>query len=84
MREASASVRIELESLLGHEIASPSPDVRLFEDLALDSTSLLELLMNLEDNVGIEVDPDEISAEVFATIGSLTDYVEKCLARKTA
>jgi acyl carrier protein len=52
---------------------------RLFDDLGLDSTSIIELLVAVEDESGIDVDPDELSGVIFGSVGSLTDYVESKL-----
>ena len=52
---------------------------RLFEDLHLDSTGVLELLMALEENLGIEVDPESLDMDDFQTVGSLTDYLATML-----
>lgn len=68
-------IRISLEAVLGHEVRGISPDTRLFEDIALDSTSVLELLMSLEDTIGLVIDLDELDSETFQTVGSLADYV---------
>lgn len=42
----------------------------------LDSMAVVTVLTALEDTFGIEVEDDEISAETFATLGTLTDYVD--------
>ncbi|TDB82790.1 MULTISPECIES: acyl carrier protein [unclassified Micromonospora] len=56
----------------------PLPEsTRLFEDMHLDSTAILELLMALEDNIGIEVDPEKLDMDDFRTIGTLTDFLER-------
>jgi acyl carrier protein len=52
---------------------------RLFDDLDLDSTGVLELLMALEENLGIEVDPEKLDMDDFQTVGSLTDYLAATL-----
>lgn len=54
---------------------SGAEDTRLVEDLQMDSTSVLELLMALEDNLGFEVDPESLKMDDFKTIGTLADYV---------
>lgn len=52
----------------------------LFDELHLDSTSVRELLMTLEDRIdGLEIDPDELEPDVFDTVGSLAAYIEKQL-----
>ncbi|MGC2456581.1 MAG: phosphopantetheine-binding protein [Gallionellaceae bacterium] len=42
----------------------------------LDSMAVVTILTALEDHFGFTVDDDEISAETFATLGSLVDFVE--------
>lgn len=70
-----AKVEEALSEVLMREITGLPEDTRLFEDLQLDSTAVLELLMSLEDNVGFEVDPDNLDMANFKTIGTLADYV---------
>ncbi|GAA3437677.1 acyl carrier protein [Kutzneria kofuensis] len=79
--EIVAHLRVALSAVLNKEVGELSPSSRLFEDLALDSTSVIELLMSLEDTIGLEIDPDELGPEVFQTVGSLTDYIEHGFAK---
>lgn len=79
--EIITHLRIALSEVLGREVTDLSTESRLFEDLALDSTSVIELLMSLEDTIGLEIDPDELGPEVFRTVGSLTDYIEAGFAK---
>jgi|HubBroStandDraft_4_1064222.scaffolds.fasta_scaffold228047_2 acyl carrier protein len=74
--EIVSHVHTALSAVLNREIVNFGPQLRLFEDLDVDSTSVIDLLMSLEDTIGLEVDPDELGPEVFQTVGSLTDYVE--------
>lgn len=46
----------------------------------LDSMAVVSLITALEERFGIEVSDDEIDGSVFATIGSLTDFVRAKLA----
>jgi acyl carrier protein len=69
-----------LSEVLMRPISGLPVDTRLFEDLQLDSTAVLELLMALEDNVGFEVDPDNLNMTDFKTLGTLTDYVSAALS----
>jgi acyl carrier protein len=34
----------------------------------------------IEDHLGVSVDDDELSADVFTTVGSLADFVDRKLA----
>jgi acyl carrier protein len=74
-----AQVESALAEVLQREIPELTENTRLFEDLHLDSTSVLELLMALEDNVGIEVDPENLDMDDFKTVGTLADYLSASL-----
>jgi acyl carrier protein len=82
--EIVSHLQIALSAVLNREITGLRQDARLFEDLALDSTSVIELLMSLEDTIDLEIDPDELGPEVFKTVGSLTDYIEAGFAKAAA
>ncbi|MFV8835853.1 acyl carrier protein [Aquisalimonas sp. APHAB1-3] len=45
-----------------------------------DSMAVVSLVTQLEEHFGIAVDDEEISAETFETVGSLTDFVDRKLA----
>jgi acyl carrier protein len=68
-------IRQSITTTLGHEVAGLHEDTMLFEDLGLESLKTLELLLNIEEALGIEVDPEDLEMEVFRTVGSLADYV---------
>jgi acyl carrier protein len=42
----------------------------------LDSMAVVNVITAMEDRFGITVDDDEISADTFATLGSLVGFVE--------
>ena len=46
----------------------------------LDSMAVLELVYALETRFGIEVDGEDVTAEVFETLGTLTEFVEDKLS----
>lgn len=45
-----------------------------------DSMAVVSVLTAMEEQYGFEIDDDEISGETFATVGSLTDFVERKIA----
>lgn len=45
-----------------------------------DSMAVVSLITALEENFGFVVDDDEVDADVFMTVGSVNDFVEKKLA----
>ena len=49
-------------------------DTDLQEDLGADSLDVVDLLMSIEDEFGVEVPDDEI--ENIKTVGSLVAYIE--------
>jgi acyl carrier protein len=46
----------------------------------LDSMAVVHVLAALEEHFGIVVSDDDVSAETFATFGSLADFVETKLS----
>jgi len=78
--ETRAVVKQALVDVLEKDLPELADDTRLFGDLGLDSTSVIDLLMSLEDSIGLLIDPDELTAEAFDTFGTLTGYVAGCLA----
>lgn len=65
-----------LETTLDRPLDDVSADTSLFNSLGLDSTGVLDLLMNLEDGLGVEIDTETLDLADFATVGSLVTYVE--------
>jgi acyl carrier protein len=78
--EINEFLHSELSLILNRELPEFTDDTRLLGELGLDSTGVVELLMALEDSLGLRVDPDELTAEVFATIGALRAYIMAGLA----
>ncbi|MCB1689005.1 MAG: hypothetical protein KDI33_10980 [Halioglobus sp.] len=67
-----------LQSTLGIPAGSIAahPDTRILGAIPeMDSMSVVGILASLEEQYGITVDDDEIDADVFATVGSLTAFV---------
>lgn len=56
----------------GEEITA---DTVLGEDLEIDSMDLVDLVMSIEDEFGMEL-PDE-ALEVIVTVGDLVNYIEE-------
>jgi acyl carrier protein len=44
-------------------------------DLGLDSIDVLELVMMLEKDYGVEIDSRELGVKVFASVSALAEYV---------
>jgi len=66
---------------LGDRAARLAPDSRLLGSLPeFDSMAVVTVVTMLEDQFGITVADDELSAEVFETVGSLCAFLEGKLA----
>lgn len=66
---------------LGSAIDSLTADSALLGSIPeLDSMAVVNLITALEEHFGIVIDDDEISANTFETLGSLTAFVQKKLA----
>lgn len=69
------AVIVETLGLEGRE-DSITAATRLFGALPeLDSMAVLELIVALEARFAIEVDAEDVSAETFETVASLTEFV---------
>ncbi|MBP2702770.1 acyl carrier protein [Microbispora sp. RL4-1S] len=69
------AISAALADVLKREADQIAEGTRLFDDLGLDSTSVLELLMRIEDDLGVEFDTDTLEQRHFETVGTLADYV---------
>ena len=70
--------------ILGDSLGVPTAHLRAESSLLgavpeLDSMAVISLIAALEDHFGIAVDDDDISARRFATVGSLTEFVQEML-----
>ncbi len=68
-----------LGNVLDNELPEITESTRLFE-LGLDSTSVLELLLQLEDALGQEFDNESLQMSDFETVGTLAGFVSTQLA----
>jgi len=60
---------------LGVNEAEVVPEAKFIDDLGADSLDIVELVMALEDEYGIEI-PDE-DAEKIETVGDAIKYIEE-------
>ena len=62
---------------LGDSVEEFSVSTPLLGSIAeLDSMTVVSLITSLEEFYGFVIEDDEISAEVFETVGSLVSFVE--------
>ena len=58
------------------DVADIKPEMT-FADLGIDSLDTVEMLMNLEDKIGEEIELDE----KVETVGELVEYIERKLGK---
>lgn len=68
-----AALRSGIGAVTGQQVVNLTEDMRLFDDLDLDSASMLELLVEIEEALQVPVDPDELEMADLQTVGTLTD-----------
>lgn len=65
-----------LEEVTRRQLDDVSERTLLKEDLGLDSTSMIEFVLGLEERVGLEIDFDTLEdMSDFRSVGSVTDYL---------
>ncbi len=60
---------------LGVDEAEVKPDASFVDDLNADSLDLVELIMSLEEEFGMEISDEE--AEKIKTVGDAMEYIEE-------
>lgn len=83
MSDTVDGVKAVLVETLGIEDRAASLDAStpLFGSLPeLDSLGVVELAANLERRFGIEIEGEDLTGEVFETVGSLSELVDSKLA----
>jgi acyl carrier protein len=64
-----------LPRVLRREMPALTPDTALMDDLAMSSTTGLELMLELEESLGIEISVEDLDRDHFATVSTLAGYV---------
>jgi len=67
---------------LGDRIIAFDASTELFGSIPeFDSMAVVTVVAGLEEQFNIEIDDDDITAETFETLGSLTRFVQQKLAK---
>lgn len=74
---ALETIQTSVSAVTGQDPGPLSDEQRLFDDLGLDSTSVIDLVMQLEDTAEIEIDPADLTGEIFNNVGTLRAYIEE-------
>ena len=69
-----AGILAALTAVLEEDVDGLTAESKLSE-VGLDSTGVLELLMQLEESLGVEFDTDNLEMAHFESVQSLADFV---------
>ena len=61
-----------------------SDTANLFDDCGLDSTSIVDLVVGMEQNFDISIDDDELDVKLFQDLSKLTEFIETKLAAQAS
>jgi acyl carrier protein len=64
-----------LPRVLKREVGPVAQGTSLMDDLGMTSTSALELMLELEEDLRVEISVEDLDRDDFETVGSLADYV---------
>lgn len=81
MSDIAERVKKIIKEQLMVEESEVTEDASFVDDLGADSLDIVEMIMEIEDEFGIEV-PDE-DAEKLATVGDAIKYIERRLEQKS-
>lgn len=68
----------EVLSLNGRALGFQADTPLLGAIAELDSMAVVSLITAIEERLGISLPDDELDGSTFATVGSLTDFVNAC------
>ncbi len=80
-QEVLVTIEKALSEVLERPVSGLTEETALFDELRLDSSAVLGLLMTVEEATGIAVDPDDLDIDHLRTVRSFADYVEAELRR---
>lgn len=77
MDQAAIDERLRriISEQLGVDEAQVTPNASFEEDLNADSLDLVELIMSLEEEFGVEISEED--AEKIRTVGDASDYIRE-------
>jgi acyl carrier protein len=82
MSELAERVKAIIADQLMVEVSEINDESSFVEDLGADSLDTVELIMEFEDEFGIEVSDED--AEKISTVGDAIAYLEKLVGEKNA
>lgn len=66
-----------LEEVTGTDEVREEKNINLFDTGLLDSLGVIELLIQIEEKIGIKLEPTEVNREEFDTPNKIINYLSK-------
>ena len=77
----AAKVTALLEQITGTDEVQRDPDLDLTDLGLLDSLGMVELMVGLSEQFGIEISPAEVAREEWSTPRKIIAYIDQRIAR---
>lgn len=80
---ADAQLKQEIKAMIVERLfldadpAQMGDDENLMENYDIDSVNLFEIVVGMEEQFGISFEDDDFSVDLFATVDSLAEFVER-------
>jgi acyl carrier protein len=74
-RRVLDSIGVLLPKVLDRETGPVSDSTQLMSELGLRSATMLELLLELEEELEVQIDVEDIDQGDMSTVGQLADFV---------
>lgn len=74
-QRALEAIAVVLPQVLNQGTLVIAPEMKLMSELGMRSASMLELLLELEDNLDIQIDVEDIDQAAMTSVGDLADFV---------
>jgi D-alanine--poly(phosphoribitol) ligase subunit 2 len=73
MKEKVLEIFIEVT---GNDEIAEDLDLNLFDAGLLDSLAIIEVLLQIEEKIGIKLQPTDLEREDMSTVNKLTEFLE--------
>nr|WP_314278964.1 D-alanine--poly(phosphoribitol) ligase subunit 2 [uncultured Peptostreptococcus sp.] len=73
MRESVIEI---FEEVLGSDEIRDNQDLDMFENEMLDSLAIIEVLLGIEDKLGLSLQPTDLERKDMATVNNLVDFLK--------
>ena len=80
---ADAQLKQEIKAMIVERLfldadpAQMGDDENLMENYEIDSVNLFEIVVGMEEQFGISFEDDDFSVDLFVTVDSLAEFVER-------